>query len=110
MLATVGIQPSIFKHVPRKAIKSCRVAFVAALSCAALVFQVGVQIVSHSLTYKAINIQAAAKWYECFLDVLHVLWCYVAKAQTLTVSLRENHVWCKASLAKSFSFDHLAKN
>ena len=36
--------------------------------------------------------QGAAKWCAWFRDVLHVSWCYVAKAQTLTVCLRENHV------------------
>ena len=65
---------------------------------------------STMLQYLSTYVQGAAKWCVCFLDVLHFSWCYVAKAQTLTVSLRENHVWCKASLAKSFSYYHLAKN
>ena len=54
--------------------------------------------------------QGAAKWCACFLDVLRVSWCYVAIAQTLTVSLRENQVWCKTSLTESFSYYHLEQN
>ena len=47
-------------------------------------------------------IQGAVKWCVCFQDVLHVPWCYVEIAQTLTVNSHENDLETKTGLTKSF--------
>ena len=55
-------------------------------------------------------IEAAAEWCEYSWDVLHVSPRYVFINQTLTVSLRENHLETKASLTKSCSYYQHTEN
>ena len=53
---------------------------------------------------KSKHVHGAAKWCVCFRDVLHESWCYIAIAQTLTLTLRGNHLEIKASIYKPFSY------
>ena len=55
MAATISIRPFTCEAVLRKAINLCHMKLVTALSCAAMVIQVGVQTVLRGLTYIGTN-------------------------------------------------------